>query len=371
MASPPRNPIPAAVGDVHNDAAAPDPADPNMAIIVRPVKLEAMPISFIEPGDEMNPIDPDNFQNVGEDILPAEAAEVEEEAAESVALQLGQTHQEAFIWLMKNMMMKKEILLLQNQAQALSSSSTDSSSKDSPPPASTQGETFQSNMAATPSQHPVSEDVAAHVPENAAAPTVSDNASQNVAEDAAPYQDEEMPDLSGMSFAEHVDITTADAEDFATTEETSLPTPSAPNEDPLETLAEAVVQVDAPPSQAEEEKKSDDKSDSDSSEDSSQMEEDAAPPVASPEPTYIPDELEDSEEDESPEEEELDLDVKDLSTPIEFISPIISAWWKCFREHFLIKKGENKLVMKLKQGEGAEESSGSRGVQAMTQGELS
>ncbi|XP_012844858.1 PREDICTED: nucleolin 2-like [Erythranthe guttata] len=265
----------------------------------------------------------------GEDILPAEAAEVEEEAAESVALQLGQTHQEAFIWLMKKLMMKKEILLLQNQAQALSSSSTESSSKDSPPLASTKGETFQSNMAATPSQHLVSEDVAAHVPENAAAPTVSDNASQNVAEDAAPYQDEEMPDFSGMSSAEHVDIPTVDAQDFTTTEET----PSAPNEDPLETLAEAAVQVDAPPSQAEEEEKSDDswevllasfrknlppsESDSDSSEEFSQMQEDVAPRVASPEPAYIPDELEDSEEEESSEEEELKLDGNDLSTPFE------------------------------------------------------
>ncbi|XP_012837520.1 PREDICTED: uncharacterized protein LOC105958061 [Erythranthe guttata] len=113
-------------------------------------------------------------------------------------------------------------------------------------------------MAAASSQHPASEDVAAHVPENAVAPTVSDNASQNVAEDAAANQDEEMTDFSGMSFAEHVDIPTADAEDFATTEETSLPTSSAPNEDPLETLAEAAVQVDAPPSQVEEKEKSDD-----------------------------------------------------------------------------------------------------------------
>ncbi|XP_012827995.1 PREDICTED: nucleolin 2-like [Erythranthe guttata] len=188
-------------------------------------------------------------------------------------------------------------------------------------------------MAAASSQHPASEDVVAHVPENAVAPTFSDNAPQSVVEDAAPYQDEEMPDFSGMSCAEHVDIPTVDAQDFATTVETSLPTPSAPNEDPLETLAEAAVQVDAPSSQAEEEEKSDDssevplasflkylppsESDSDSSEDSSQMEEYAAPPVASPEPAYIPDELEDSGEEEPSEDEELDLDGKDLSTPFE------------------------------------------------------
>ncbi|XP_012850006.1 PREDICTED: brain acid soluble protein 1-like [Erythranthe guttata] len=194
------------------------------------------------------------------------------------------------------------------EARAHFSSSTESSSNDSTPPASTQGETFQPNMAAASSQHPASEDVAAHVPENAAAPTVSYNAPQSAAEDAAPYQDEEMPDFSGMSSAEHVYIPTVDAQDFTTTEET----PSTPHEDPLETLVEAVVQVDAPPSQVKEEEKSDDswevplasfrknlpssESDSDSSEDSSQMEEDDAPPVASPEPAYILDELEDSEE---------------------------------------------------------------------------
>ncbi|XP_012853769.1 PREDICTED: remorin-like [Erythranthe guttata] len=195
-------------------------------------------------------------------------------------------------------------------------------------------------MAATASQHPVSEGVAAHAPEDAAAPTVSANVSQSAAEDAAPYQDEEMPDFSGMSSAEHVDIPTVDAQDFTTTEET----PSAPNEDPLETLVEAAVQVDASPPQADEPEKSDDswevplatfrkklpssESDSDSSEDSSQMQEDVAPRVASPEPAYISDELEDSEEEESS-EEELNLDGKDLSTPFE---------------------GEKKLVMKLKQG---------------------
>ncbi|XP_012840889.1 PREDICTED: uncharacterized protein LOC105961192 [Erythranthe guttata] len=216
-------------------------------------------------------------------------------------------------------------------------------------------------MAATPSQHPVSEDVAAHVPEDTTAPSDSANVSQSAAEDAAPYQDEEMPDFSGMSSAEHVDIPSVDAQDFTTTEET----PSAPYADPLETL-QVDVQVDAAPSQADEPEKSDDswkvplatfrknlpssESDSDSSEDSSQMEEDAAPPIASPEPACIPDELEDSEEEESSEEEELDLDGKELSTPFEFRSPIISAWWKYFREIFLIKKGEKKLVMKIEAG---------------------
>ncbi|XP_012850846.1 PREDICTED: U3 small nucleolar RNA-associated protein 25-like [Erythranthe guttata] len=214
------------------------------------------------------------------------------------------------------------------EAQALSSGSTESCSNDSTPPASTQGETLKPNMAAASSQHPVSEDVAAHVPENGAAPTVSDNAPQSAAEDAAPYQDQEMPDFSGMSSAEHVDIPTVDAQDFTTTEKT----PSAPHEDPLETLAEAAVQVDALPSQVEEEEKSDDSwevplasfrnnlpsSESDNNSfDSSQMEEDAAPPVASPEPAYIPDELEDSEEEEPSEDEDGDLDGKDLSTPFE------------------------------------------------------
>ncbi|XP_012835045.1 PREDICTED: nucleolin 2-like [Erythranthe guttata] len=335
----------------------------------------------------------------GEDILPAEAAEVEEEAAEveeeaaeSVALQLGQTHQEAFIWLMKKLMMKKEILFLQNQAQALSSSSTESSSKDSPPLASTQRETFQSNMAATPSQHPVSEDVAAHVPEDATAPSDSANVSQSAAEDAAPYQDEEMPDFSGMSSAEHVDIPSVDAQDFTTTGET----PSAPYADPLETL-QVDVQVDAAPSQADEPEKSDDswkvplatfrkklpssESDSDSSEDSSQMEEDAAPPVASPEPACIPDELEDSEEEESSEEEELDLDGNELSTPFELTHSLVQiTYHQCMveilqRDLSDQKGGEKKLVMKIEAGtshpldargreqgvnkEGAEESSGS------------
>ncbi|XP_012830047.1 PREDICTED: flocculation protein FLO11-like [Erythranthe guttata] len=215
------------------------------------------------------------------------------------------------------------------EAQPLSSSSTESSSKDSPSPASTQGETFQPNMAPPSSQHPVSEDVAAHVPESAVAPTASDNVPQSAAEDAAPYQDEKMPDFSGMSSAEHVDISTVDAQEFTTTEET----PSVPPEDALETLADAAVQVDASHSQVEEEEKSDDswevplvsfrknlpssESDSDSSEDSSQIEEDGAPPVASPEPAYIPDELEDSEEEKPSEDEELDLDGKDLSTPFE------------------------------------------------------
>ncbi|XP_012829140.1 PREDICTED: flocculation protein FLO11-like [Erythranthe guttata] len=211
------------------------------------------------------------------------------------------------------------------EAQALSSSSSESSSNDSPPPASTQGETSQPSMAAAASQHSVSEGVAAHAPEDAAAPTVSENVPQN----AAPYQDEEMPDFSGMSSAEHVDIPTVDAQDFTTTEET----PSAPHADPLETLAEVAVQADASPPQAEEPEKSDDSwevplaafrkklpssdSDSESSEDSSQQEEDVVPPVASPEPAYIPDELDDSEDEDSSEEEEPDLDGKNLSTPFE------------------------------------------------------
>ncbi|XP_012837638.1 PREDICTED: nucleolin 2-like [Erythranthe guttata] len=277
MASPPRNPLPAD-GDVHNDAAAPEPADSNLAIIVHPVNIEAMPICFIEPGDEPNPIDPDNFEFVG----PSSTA--------------GRTRSPS------------SLLKLH-----------ESSSNDSPPPASTQGETSQPNMAAAASQHSVSEDVAAHVPEDVAAPSDSANAPHRAAEDAAPYQDEEMPDFSGMSSAEHVDIPTVDAQDFTTTEET----PSAPHPDPLETLAEAAVQVDASPSQTEEEETNDDswevplatfrknlpssESDSDSSEESSQMQEDAAPLVASPELAYIPDELEDSEEEESSEEEEEDL----------------------------------------------------------------
>ncbi|KAL8035039.1 hypothetical protein ABFX02_12G071200 [Erythranthe guttata] len=144
-----------------------------------------------------------------------------------------------------------------------------------------------------------------------------------------PYQDEEMPDFSGMSSVEHVDIPSVDTQDFTTTEET----PSEPHADPLETLAEAAVQIDTSSPQADEPEKSDDswevplatfrknlpssESDSDSSEDSSQMQEDAAPRVASPEPAYIPDEVEDSEEEESSEEEEPDLDGKDLSTPFE------------------------------------------------------
>ncbi|XP_012837870.1 PREDICTED: nucleolin 2-like [Erythranthe guttata] len=192
------------------------------------------------------------------------------------------------------------------EAQALSSSSTESSSNDSPLPASTQGETSQPNMAAAASQHSVSEDATTHVPEDAAAHSDSANAPQSAAEDAAPYQDEEIP--------------------------------SAPHPDPLETLAEATVQVDASPSQTEEEETNDDswevpfasfrknlpssESDSDSSKDSSQMEEDAAPPVASPEPAYILDELEDSEEEESSEEEEPDLDGKDLSTHFELTHPL-------------------------------------------------
>ncbi|XP_012849918.1 PREDICTED: flocculation protein FLO11-like [Erythranthe guttata] len=261
------------------------------------------------------------------------------------------------------------------EAQALSSSSSESSSKDSPPPASTQGETSQPSMAAAASQHPVSEGVVAPAPEDAAAPTVSANVPQNAAEDAAPYQDEEMPDFSGMSSAEHVDIPTVDAQDFTTTEEA----PSAPNEDPLETLAEAAVQVDAPPSQAEEEKKSDDKSDSDSSEDSSQMEEDAAPPVASPEPAYIPDELEDSEEEESSEEEELDLDVKDLSTPIELTHSLVQITFhqsmvKMLQKALSDQKGGEQASLDARgrahgvneegekndgEAQGAEESSGS------------
>ncbi|XP_012840898.1 PREDICTED: putative uncharacterized protein DDB_G0290521 [Erythranthe guttata] len=223
------------------------------------------------------------------------------------------------------------------EGQALSSSSSESSSNDSPPPASTQGETSQPSMATAASQHPVpegvatpvSEGVAAPVPEDAAAPTVSTNVPQDAAEGAAPYQDEEMPDFSGMSSAEHVDIPTVDAQDFTTTEET----PSAPHADPLETLAEAAVQADTSPPRAEEPEKSDDSwevplaafrknlpssdSDSESSEDSSQQEEDVVPPAASPEPAYIPDELEDSEDEDSSEEEEPDLDGKNLSTPFE------------------------------------------------------
>ncbi|XP_012852605.1 PREDICTED: uncharacterized protein LOC105972216 [Erythranthe guttata] len=133
-------------------------------------------------------------------------------------------------------------------------------------------------MAATPSQHPVSKDVAAHVPENAAAPIVSDNASQNIAEDAAPYQDEEMPDFSRMSFAEHIMWKLWQRQLFKWMHH--LPR--------LKRKRKVMT-----------------------------MEEDVVTPVASPEPASIPDELEDSEEEESSEEEELDLDGKDLSTHFE------------------------------------------------------
>ncbi|XP_012837979.1 PREDICTED: protein IWS1 homolog [Erythranthe guttata] len=370
MASPPRNPLPA-VGDVHNDAAAPEPGDPNLAVIVHPVNLEAMPISLIEPGDELNPIDPDNFEYVGPSSSGRRGGRggrtpVRENPPRGLHLVDEDTDDE-----------EVDPTFAEPEAQALSSSSTESSSNDSTPPASTQGETSQPNMAAAASQHPVSEDVAAHVPEDAAAPSVSANAPQSAAEDAAPYQDEEMSDFSGMSSAEHVDIPTVDAQDFTTTEET----PSAPHADPLETLAEVAVQVDAPPSQVEENEKSDDKSDSDSSEDSSQMEEDAAPPIASSDPAYIPDELEDSEEEESSEEEELDLDGKDLSTPFELTHSLVQITY----HHSMVdmhqkalsdQKGGEKVSHEVEAGtshpldargreqgvneEEAEESSGSR-----------
>ncbi|XP_012837804.1 PREDICTED: uncharacterized protein LOC105958340 [Erythranthe guttata] len=192
MASPPRNPLPA-VGDVHNDAAAPEPADPNLAVIVHPVNLEAMPISFIESGDELNPIDPDNFEYVGPSSSGRRGGRggrtpVRENPPRGLHLVDEDTDDE-----------EVDPTFAEPEAQALSSSSTESSSNDSTPPASTQGETSQPNMAAAASQHPVSEDVAAHVPEDAAAPSVSANAPQSAAEDAAPYQDEEMPDFSGMS----------------------------------------------------------------------------------------------------------------------------------------------------------------------------
>ncbi|XP_012833667.1 PREDICTED: uncharacterized protein LOC105954542 [Erythranthe guttata] len=360
LASPPINPLPV-VGDVHNDAAAPEPADPNLAIIVHPVNLEAMPISFIEPDDELNPIDPYNFQNQGPSSTaerfptrrskrmnpfpdlnatgsqrrrggnsPSRGGRVGRRGGRGGRTPVRQNPPRGLHLVDEETDDEEgDHTFAEPEAQALSSSSTESSSKDSTPPASNQGETLQPNMAAASSQHPFSEDVAAHVPENAAAPTVSGNAPQSAAEDTAPNVDEEMPDFSGMSSAEHVDIPTVDAQDFTTTEET----PSAPHEDPLETLAEAAVQVDASPSQVEEEEKSDDiwevplasfrknlpssESDSDSSEDSSQMEEDVVPPVTSPEPAYIPDDLEDSEEEEPSEDEELDLDGKDLSTPFE------------------------------------------------------
>ncbi|XP_012837807.1 PREDICTED: brain acid soluble protein 1-like [Erythranthe guttata] len=232
----------------------------------------------------------------GEEILPAEAAEVEKRGGKGGRTPVRPNPQRGLHLVDEETDDEEgDPTFAEPEAQVLSSSSSESSSNDSIPPASTQGETSQSNMAAAPSQHPVSEDVAAHVPEDVVAPTVSANVSQSAAEDAAPYQDEEMPDFSGMSSAEHVDIPSVDAQDFTTTEET----PSAPHADPLEALAEAAVQVDASPPQADEPEK---KSDSDSSEDSSQMQEDAAPRVASPEPAYISDELEDSEEEESSEE---------------------------------------------------------------------
>ncbi|XP_012857542.1 PREDICTED: uncharacterized protein LOC105976830 [Erythranthe guttata] len=361
MASPPRNPLPAAVGDVHNDAAAPEPADPNLAIIVHPVNLEAVSISYIEPGDELNPIDPDNFEFVGPsstagrfptrrskrmnpfpDLNTAVPQRRRGENSPRRGSRGGRRGGRGGRTPVRPNPPRGLHLVDEEtddeegdpnfaapEAQTLSSSSSESSSKDSPPPASTQGETSQPSMPAAASQHPVSESVAAHAPEDVDAPTVSANVPQNAAEDAAPYQDEEMPDFSGMSFAEHVDIPTVDAQDFTTTEET----PSTPHGDPLETLAEAAVQADASPPQAEEPEKSDDSwevplaafrqnlpssdSDSESSEDSSQQKEGVAPPVASPEPAYVPDELKDSEDDDSPEEEEPDLDGKNLSTPFE------------------------------------------------------
>ncbi|XP_012846870.1 PREDICTED: nucleolin 2-like [Erythranthe guttata] len=362
MASPPRNSLPAAVGDAHNNAAAPEPAYPNLAIIVHPVNLEAVPISYIEPGDELNPIDPDNFEFVGPSSTAGRfptrrskrmnpfpdlntAGSQRQRGANSPRRggrggrrggRGGRTpvrpNPPRGLHLVDEETDDEEgdPSFAAPEAQDLSSSSSESSSNDSPPPPSTQGETSQPSMAAAASQHPVSEGVAAHVPEDAAAPTVSETVPQrSAAEDAAPYQDEEMPDFSGMSSAEHVDIPTVDAQDFTTTEET----PSAPHADPLETLAEAAVHVDASPPQAEEPENSEDsweiplasfrknlpssESDSDSSENSSQAEEDVAPPAASPEPAYIPDELEDSEEEDSSEEEEPDLDGNNLSSPFE------------------------------------------------------
>ncbi|XP_012854409.1 PREDICTED: dentin matrix acidic phosphoprotein 1-like [Erythranthe guttata] len=360
MASPPRNPLPAE-DDVHNDAAAPEPADPNQAIIVHPVNLDALPISYIEPGDELNPIDPDNFDFVGPsstaerfptrrskrmnpfpDLNTAGSQRRRGEHSPRRGSRGGRRggrggrtpvrpNPPRGLHLVDEKIDDEagDPTFAAPEGQALSSTSSESSSNDSPPPASTQGETSHPSMATAASQHPVPEGVAAHVPEDAAAPTVSANVSQNAAEDVAPYQDEEMPDFSGMSSTEHVDIPTVDAQDFTTTEET----PSGPHADPLETLAEAAVQADATPPQAEEPEKSDDSgevplaafrknlpssdSDSESSEDSSQQEEHVVPPAASPEPAYIPDELEDSEDEDSSEEEEPDLDGKNLSTHFE------------------------------------------------------
>ncbi|XP_012843108.1 PREDICTED: flocculation protein FLO11-like [Erythranthe guttata] len=342
MASPPRNPPPAA---------------------------DAVPISYIEPGDELNPIDPDNFDFVGPsstagrfptrrskrtnpfpDLNTAVPQRRRGENSPRRGSRGGRrggrggrtpvrSNPPRGLHLVDEETDDEEgdPTFAAPQAQALSSSSSESSSNNSPSPASTQGETSQPSMATAASQHsapedaaaPVSEGVAAHATEDAAAPTVSENAPQNAAEDAGPYQDEEMPDFSGMSSAEHVDIPSVDAQDFTTTEET----PSAPHGDPLETLAEAAVQADATPPQAEESEKSEDSwevplatfrknlsssdSDSESSEDSSQQEEGVAPPAASPEPAYVPDELEDSEDDDFSEEEEPDLDGKNLSTPFE------------------------------------------------------
>ncbi|XP_012843175.1 PREDICTED: nucleolin 2-like [Erythranthe guttata] len=365
MASPPRNPLPAE-DDVHNDAAAPEPADPNLAIIIHPVNLEAMSISYIEPGDELNPIDPDNFEFVGPSSTAGRfptrrskrmnpfpdlnTAGPQRRRGENSPRRGGRGGRRGGrggrtpvrpnpprgLHLVDEETDDEEgdPTFAAPEAQAPSSSSSESSSKDSLPPASTQGETSQPSMAAAASQHPVSEGVAAHAPEDAAAPTVSANVPQNAAEDAAPYQDEEMPDFSGMisplrkKHHQHLMQT--------------------------QTLAEAAVQADASPPQAEEPEKSDDSwevplaafrknlpssdSDSESSEDSSQQEEDVAPPVASPEPAYIPDELEDSEDEDSSEEEEPDLDGKNLSTLFELRLPITSPWWTCSKRLFLIKK---------------------------------
>ncbi|XP_012849432.1 PREDICTED: AF4/FMR2 family member 4-like [Erythranthe guttata] len=320
-----------------------------------------MPISYIEPGEELNPIDPDNFEFVGPSSTAGRfptrrskrmnpfpdlnTAGPQCRRGENSPRRGGRggrrggrggrtpvrPNPPTGLHLVDEETDDEEgdPTFAAPEAQALSSSSSRSSSNDSPPPTSTQGETSQPSMAAAASQHPVSEGVAAHVPEDAVAPNVSANVPQSAAEDAAPYRDEEMPDFSGMSSAEHVDIPTVDAQDFTTTEET----PSAPHADPLETLAEAAAQADASPPQAEEPEKSDDSwevplatfrknlpssdSDSESSEDSSQQEEDFVPPITSPEPAYIPDDLEDSEDEDSSEEEEPDLDGKNLSTPFE------------------------------------------------------
>ncbi|XP_012842400.1 PREDICTED: uncharacterized protein LOC105962633 [Erythranthe guttata] len=324
-----------------SSAAAPIPADPNLAIIVHPINFEVVPISYIEPGDELNPIDPDNFDVVGPSStagrFPTRRSKrtnpfpdlntavpqrrrgensprrgsrggrrgsrggrtpVQSNPRRGLHLVDEETDDEA-----------GDPTFAAPQAQALSSSSSESSSNNSPSPASTQGETSQPSMATAASQHsvpegvaapvsegvaaPVSEGVAAHAPEDAAAPTVSANVPQNAAEDAAPYQDEEMPDFSGMSMLRSSPVQKKLHQHLREIlwkpwQKQQLKQIQfllrLKNQRKVKTVGRKKV---------------------------------FAPRAASPEPAYVPDELEDSEDDDSSEEEEPDLDGKNLSIPFE------------------------------------------------------